>query len=155
MYRDEMVNYASTIATKLFFFWTMSCCVGVPLTVCVCVRACVHAYVLTALSFSSGLASCMSVINTLSSGDHIVCCDDVYGGEQFSCVCTCVCVCVCARVCVCVCVCVYTCITHMFVCSHVCVCEREREREREHVVVVVVVCVCVCVYVCVCTCLCM
>ncbi|XP_065185525.1 cystathionine gamma-lyase-like [Sycon ciliatum] len=45
-----------------------------------CLAACENAKY--ALSFSSGLASCMSVINTLSSGDHIVCCDDVYGGTN-------------------------------------------------------------------------
>jgi cystathionine gamma-lyase len=30
--------------------------------------------------FSSGCAAMMSTLHTLKSGDHIVCCDDVYGG---------------------------------------------------------------------------
>lgn len=32
------------------------------------------------LAFSSGLAAIDAVIHLLSSGDHLVCCDDVYGG---------------------------------------------------------------------------
>jgi cystathionine gamma-lyase len=32
------------------------------------------------LAFSSGLATTDSILHTLRSGDHIVCCDDVYGG---------------------------------------------------------------------------
>ncbi|EFO17954.1 cystathionine gamma-lyase [Loa loa] len=32
--------------------------------------------------YSSGLAATMAITNTLKSGDHIVCCDDVYGGTQ-------------------------------------------------------------------------
>ena len=30
---------------------------------------------------SSGLAATMLIVNTLKTGDHILCCDDVYGGE--------------------------------------------------------------------------
>lgn len=33
-----------------------------------------------ALAFSSGLATTDAIIHTLKSGDHVVCCDDVYGG---------------------------------------------------------------------------
>jgi cystathionine gamma-lyase len=33
-----------------------------------------------ALAFSSGLATTDSIMHTLKSGDHVVCCDDVYGG---------------------------------------------------------------------------
>lgn len=33
-----------------------------------------------ALAFSSGLASMDCIMHTLQPGDHIVCCDDVYGG---------------------------------------------------------------------------
>jgi len=33
-----------------------------------------------ALAFSSGLASTDCVLHTLKAGDHVVCCDDVYGG---------------------------------------------------------------------------
>jgi cystathionine gamma-lyase len=33
-----------------------------------------------ALAFSSGLATTDSVLHTLKAGDHVVCCDDVYGG---------------------------------------------------------------------------
>jgi cystathionine beta-lyase/cystathionine gamma-synthase len=32
------------------------------------------------LAFSSGLAAETTIVNTLKSGDHILCCDDVYGG---------------------------------------------------------------------------
>lgn len=33
-----------------------------------------------ALAFSSGLAATSTIIQTLKPGDHVVCCDDVYGG---------------------------------------------------------------------------
>jgi cystathionine gamma-lyase len=33
-----------------------------------------------ALAFSSGLATTSCILQTLSPGDHVVCCDDVYGG---------------------------------------------------------------------------
>lgn len=33
-----------------------------------------------ALAFASGLATTDAIIHTLKSGDHVVCCDDVYGG---------------------------------------------------------------------------
>lgn len=33
-----------------------------------------------ALAFSSGLATTDCILHTLKSGDHVVCCDDVYGG---------------------------------------------------------------------------
>ena len=33
-----------------------------------------------ALAFSSGLATTDAILHTLKSGDHVVCCDDVYGG---------------------------------------------------------------------------
>jgi cystathionine gamma-lyase len=33
-----------------------------------------------ALAFSSGLATTDSILHTLKSGDHVLCCDDVYGG---------------------------------------------------------------------------
>ena len=33
------------------------------------------------LAFSSGCAAALAVIHTLSPGDHVVCCDDVYGGS--------------------------------------------------------------------------
>ena len=33
------------------------------------------------LAFSSGCAAALAVIHTLAPGDHIVCCDDVYGGS--------------------------------------------------------------------------
>mgnify|MGYP006129675317 CR=1 FL=1 len=33
-----------------------------------------------AFAFSSGLAAIDAVVRTLSPGDHVVCCDDVYGG---------------------------------------------------------------------------
>ena len=33
-----------------------------------------------ALAFSSGLATTDCILHTLKAGDHIVCCDDVYGG---------------------------------------------------------------------------
>lgn len=33
-----------------------------------------------ALAFSSGLASTDCVLHTLKAGDHVLCCDDVYGG---------------------------------------------------------------------------
>ncbi|VDK83094.1 unnamed protein product [Onchocerca ochengi] len=32
--------------------------------------------------YSSGLAASMAITNTLKSSDHVVCCDDVYGGTQ-------------------------------------------------------------------------
>lgn len=32
------------------------------------------------LAFSSGMAATDSVLHTLKTGDHVVCCDDVYGG---------------------------------------------------------------------------
>jgi len=32
--------------------------------------------------FSSGLSATMAVCGLISSGDHVVCCDDVYGGTQ-------------------------------------------------------------------------
>jgi cystathionine gamma-lyase len=32
------------------------------------------------LAFSSGLATTDSILHTLRAGDHVVCCDDVYGG---------------------------------------------------------------------------
>ena len=33
-----------------------------------------------ALAFASGLATTATIIQTLQPGDHVVCCDDVYGG---------------------------------------------------------------------------
>src|ERR1700742_822681 len=33
-----------------------------------------------ALAFASGLATTDAILHTLQSGDHVVCCDDVYGG---------------------------------------------------------------------------
>lgn len=33
-----------------------------------------------ALAFSSGLATTDAIMHTLKAGDHVVCCDDVYGG---------------------------------------------------------------------------
>src|SRR3954470_12362027 len=33
-----------------------------------------------ALAFSSGLATTDAILHTLRSGDHVLCCDDVYGG---------------------------------------------------------------------------
>jgi len=33
------------------------------------------------LAFSSGCAAALAVIHTLAPGDHVVCCDDVYGGS--------------------------------------------------------------------------
>ncbi|MEN9723308.1 MAG: hypothetical protein RJB38_1294, partial [Pseudomonadota bacterium] len=33
-----------------------------------------------ALAFSSGLAATSTILQTLKPGDHVVCCDDVYGG---------------------------------------------------------------------------
>ena len=33
-----------------------------------------------ALAFSSGLATTATIIQTLKPGEHVVCCDDVYGG---------------------------------------------------------------------------
>ncbi|MEK6704874.1 MAG: cystathionine gamma-synthase [Bdellovibrionota bacterium] len=33
-----------------------------------------------ALAFSSGLAAIDAVLHTLKTGDHVICCDDVYGG---------------------------------------------------------------------------
>ena len=33
-----------------------------------------------ALAFASGLATTDAIIHTLKSGDHVICCDDVYGG---------------------------------------------------------------------------
>lgn len=33
-----------------------------------------------ALAFASGLATIDAIMHTLQSGDHVVCCDDVYGG---------------------------------------------------------------------------
>jgi cystathionine gamma-lyase len=33
-----------------------------------------------ALAFASGLATTATIIQTLNPGDHVVCCDDVYGG---------------------------------------------------------------------------
>ncbi|KAI1727706.1 cys/Met metabolism PLP-dependent enzyme domain-containing protein [Ditylenchus destructor] len=33
-------------------------------------------------TFSSGLSATMSMANILKTGDHIICCDDVYGGTQ-------------------------------------------------------------------------
>lgn len=33
-----------------------------------------------ALAFSSGLATTDAILHTLKSGDHVLCCDDVYGG---------------------------------------------------------------------------
>lgn len=33
-----------------------------------------------ALAFASGLATTSCILQTLKSGDHVVCCDDVYGG---------------------------------------------------------------------------
>jgi cystathionine gamma-lyase len=32
------------------------------------------------LTFSSGMSAISTIIQTLSTGDHIICCDDVYGG---------------------------------------------------------------------------
>ncbi|MBI2712663.1 MAG: cystathionine gamma-synthase [Bdellovibrio sp.] len=34
----------------------------------------------SALAFSSGLATTDAILHTLKSGDHVLCCDDVYGG---------------------------------------------------------------------------
>ena len=34
------------------------------------------------IAFSSGLASTAAIIQTLSTGDHVICIDDVYGGTQ-------------------------------------------------------------------------
>lgn len=34
-------------------------------------------------TFSSGLSATMSMANILKTGDHIICCDDVYGGAPF------------------------------------------------------------------------
>uniref|UniRef100_A0A7S1XFT9 cystathionine gamma-lyase n=1 Tax=Compsopogon caeruleus TaxID=31354 RepID=A0A7S1XFT9_9RHOD len=34
------------------------------------------------LAFSSGLAASVTLLHLLKNGDHIVCCDDVYGGTQ-------------------------------------------------------------------------
>jgi len=34
------------------------------------------------LAFASGSATCMSIIHLLSSGDHVICGDDVYGGTN-------------------------------------------------------------------------
>src|SRR5690349_2273362 len=33
-----------------------------------------------ALAFSSGLATSDAILHTLKPGDHVICCDDVYGG---------------------------------------------------------------------------
>src|ERR1700758_514653 len=33
-----------------------------------------------ALAFASGLATTAAILHTLKAGDHVVCCDDVYGG---------------------------------------------------------------------------
>jgi cystathionine gamma-lyase len=33
-----------------------------------------------ALAFSTGMAAADAIMHTLKSGDHVVCCDDVYGG---------------------------------------------------------------------------
>ncbi|MCC7441499.1 MAG: aminotransferase class I/II-fold pyridoxal phosphate-dependent enzyme, partial [Bdellovibrionales bacterium] len=33
-----------------------------------------------ALAFSSGVAATAAILQTLSAGDHVLCCDDVYGG---------------------------------------------------------------------------
>src|SRR4051794_37729093 len=33
-----------------------------------------------ALAFSSGLATSDAIMHMLKAGDHVVCCDDVYGG---------------------------------------------------------------------------
>ncbi len=33
-----------------------------------------------ALAFSSGLATTDAILHTLKAGDHVICCDDVYGG---------------------------------------------------------------------------
>ena len=35
-----------------------------------------------AIAFSSGLGATTSIMMTLSSGDHVICIDDVYGGTQ-------------------------------------------------------------------------
>jgi len=34
------------------------------------------------LSFASGLATTTTILASLESGDHVICCDDVYGGTQ-------------------------------------------------------------------------
>jgi hypothetical protein len=44
--------------------------------------------------FSSGLSAVMAITNFLKTDDHIICCDDVYGGllsSNFVCVCVLVC----------------------------------------------------------------
>src|SRR4051812_27082690 len=43
-----------------------------------CIAALEHAK--HALAFSSGLATTDAILHTLKAGDHVVCCDDVYGG---------------------------------------------------------------------------
>lgn len=34
------------------------------------------------LAFASGLATTTTILALLESGDHVICCDDVYGGTQ-------------------------------------------------------------------------
>ena len=36
----------------------------------------------TAIAFASGMAATSAVIHLLSTGDHVICIDDVYGGTQ-------------------------------------------------------------------------
>ena len=45
-----------------------------------CMAALEHAK--HALSFSSGSSALVCVLLTLKTGDHVICCDDVYGGTQ-------------------------------------------------------------------------
>jgi len=87
------------------------------ITACVCVHACVHAYLRACVCACTRARVCACV--------RVCVCVCV-------CVCACVCMCLCVWVfgCLCVCVCVCMCVC-VCVCLCVCVCEREGNGERQ------------------------
>ena len=40
-------------------------------------------YFLVGIATASGLAALTTLVHLLSAGDHVVVCDDVYGGNKF------------------------------------------------------------------------
>ena len=53
------------------------------LTVCVTLPSRIVCRVSSAaIAFASGMAATSAVIHLLSTGDHVICIDDVYGGTQ-------------------------------------------------------------------------
>ena len=41
-----------------------------------------YIWYMVGMAFSSGLAACMTAINMLKAGDHVLTTDDVYGGTN-------------------------------------------------------------------------